>query len=61
MKIPKTIYIKEREGEKINEIAKKINAEREKENKKALKAAEIIHRILEIGINNFENKNLKEL
>lgn len=47
MKIPKTVYIKERESEKIRDLTKKINKQRESENKRPL---EIIHFIIEKGL-----------
>ena len=50
MKIPKTVYIKERESEKIRDLTKKINKQRESENKRPLEPVEIIHFIIKKGL-----------
>ena len=56
MKIPKTIYIKEKESEQIKDIGEKINKEREIANKRPLKGAELIHHLIEKGIILYEQR-----
>lgn len=50
IKCPKTIYLKDSEKEKAEELAKLLNDKRAKEGKKELHITSIIHQILEKGL-----------
>lgn len=54
-KCPKTLYLKEFEQEKIENLVKKINDKRVKNEKKPFKTAFLIHEFLAAGISKFEN------
>lgn len=53
--MPKTLYLKEFEQEKIENLVKKINEKRVKNEKKPFKTAFLIHEFLAAGISKFEN------
>ena len=57
VKCPKTIYLKDSEKEKAEELTKMINDKRVQEGKKELHITSIIHQILEKGLTD----NIKRL
>lgn len=57
VKCPKTIYLKDSEKEKAEELTKMINDKRVQEGKKELHITYIIHQILEKGL----TENIKRL
>ena len=57
IKCPKTIYLKDSEKEKAEELTKMINDKRVQEGKKELHITYIMHEILEKGITD----NIKKL
>ena len=57
LKCPKTIYLKDSEKEKAEELARLVNDKRVIEGKKELHITYIIHQILEKGLND----NIKRL
>ena len=57
VKCPKTIYLKDSEKEKAEELTKMINDKRVQEGKKELHITFIIHQILEKGLTD----NIKKL
>ena len=57
LKCPKTIYLKDSEKEKAEELTKLVNDKRLIEGKKELHITSIIHQILEKGLND----NIKRL
>ncbi len=57
LKCPKTIYLKDSEKEKAEELARLVNDKRVTEGKKELHITSIIHQILEKGLTD----NIKRL
>ena len=57
LKCPKTIYLKDSEKEKAEELTKLVNDKRVKEGKKELHITYIMHQILEKGL----TENIKKL
>ena len=57
LKCPKTIYLKDSEKEKAEELTKLVNDKRGIEGKKELHITSIIHQILEKGL----TENIKRL
>lgn len=57
LKCPKTIYLKDSEKEKAEELTKLVNDKRVTEGKKELHITSIIHQILEKGLTD----NIKRL
>lgn len=57
VKCPKTIYLKDSEKEKAEELTKMVNDKRTIEGKKELHITSIIHQILEKGLTD----NIKKL
>ena len=57
LKCPKTIYLKDSEKEKAEELTKLVNDKRAQEGKKELQITYIMHQILEKGLTD----NIKRL